>query len=104
MAWASWVLNWGFLKFTDAYDVTGQTERMCDMVKWPLKYFLRAWVPSKETLYVQVGLANVIVIIMLHVQTYCVAPEFYVARLNEQDRIVFGLSVSDCVLVFESIG
>ncbi|XP_052239386.1 endoglucanase A-like isoform X2 [Dreissena polymorpha] len=55
MAYSSWVLNWGFLKFTDAYNSAGQKNQMCDMVKWPLQYFLKCWIPSENTLYVQVG-------------------------------------------------
>ena len=54
MAWATWVLNWGFLEFTDAYDATHQTQAMCDMVEWPLDYFLKAWVLTDHSLYVQV--------------------------------------------------
>ncbi|KAH3741120.1 hypothetical protein DPMN_047839 [Dreissena polymorpha] len=54
MAYSSWVLNWGFLKFTDAYNSAGQKNQMCDMVKWPLQYFLKCWIPSENTLYVQV--------------------------------------------------
>ena len=55
MAFSSWVLNYGFLKFTDAYTSAGQKDMMCDMVKWPLEYFLKCWIPDQQTLYVQVG-------------------------------------------------
>ncbi|KAH3741117.1 endoglucanase E-4-like [Dreissena polymorpha] len=54
MAFSSWVLNYGFLKFTDAYISAGQKQMMCDMVKWPLEYFLKCWIPDQQTLYVQV--------------------------------------------------
>ena len=55
MSWSSWVLNWGFLKFQDAYEAAGQKDMMCDMAKWPLEYFLKCWVPDQQKLYVQVG-------------------------------------------------
>ena len=56
MAWSSWVLNYGFLKFQVAYDMANQTEEMCDMLRWPLEYFLKCWIPDEQTLYVQVRL------------------------------------------------
>lgn len=55
MAWSTWVLNLGFLKFRDAYETVGLKEEMCKMVKWPLKYFLKAWDPAEPALYVQVS-------------------------------------------------
>ncbi|KAH3741115.1 endoglucanase E-4-like [Dreissena polymorpha] len=55
MSFSSWVLNYGFLKFTDAYTSAGQKDMMCDMVKWPLEYFKKCWIPDQQTLYVQVG-------------------------------------------------
>ena len=58
MAYSTWVLEWGFLKFKDAYAASGQTDMMCDMIKWPLDYFLKCWVPDQNTLYVQVCLQN----------------------------------------------
>ncbi|KAH3741079.1 hypothetical protein DPMN_047797 [Dreissena polymorpha] len=54
MSFSSWVLNYGFLKFTDAYTSSGQKDMMCDMVKWPLEYFKKCWIPDQQTLYVQV--------------------------------------------------
>lgn len=54
MAWTTWVLNYGFLKFRDAYEVTGLTASTCDMIKWPLVYFLKAWDQSNHRLFVQV--------------------------------------------------
>lgn len=54
MAWATWVLNYGFLKFRDAYAATGLADDTCDMIKWPLEYFLKAWDQDNEQLYVQV--------------------------------------------------
>ena len=54
MAWSSWVLNWGFLKFQAGYEAGGQTDMMCDMARWPLEYFLKAWRPATQELYVQV--------------------------------------------------
>nr|BBJ26605.1 GH9 cellulase [Xylophaga rikuzenica] len=55
MAFTSWVLHWGFLRFPEAYEVTGQTNMMCDMIKWPLEYFLKCWQPDTKTLYTQIG-------------------------------------------------
>lgn len=59
MAYSSWALNYGFLKFRDAYADKGQTQMMCDSVRTPLEYFLKAWVPDQQTLWVQVGDGNV---------------------------------------------
>merc|ERR1712137_1191570 len=58
MAYSTWVLEWGFLQFKDAYAAAGQTDMMCDMIKWPLDYFLKCWLPDEDTLYVQVGDGN----------------------------------------------
>ncbi|WAR14642.1 GUN4-like protein, partial [Mya arenaria] len=55
MSFSSWVLNYGFIKFQDAYENSGQKDMMCDMAKWPLEYFLKCWIPDQQTLYVQVG-------------------------------------------------
>ena len=55
MAWSSWVLNYGFLLFEDGYKVVDLTEDMCDMVRWPLEYFLKSWLPDEDEFYVQVG-------------------------------------------------
>nr|BBJ26606.1 GH9 cellulase [Xylophaga rikuzenica] len=57
-AYTVWDLNWGFLEFREAYEVTGQTNMMCDMIKWPLEYFLKCWQPATNTLYTQVGDAD----------------------------------------------
>ncbi|XP_045161145.2 endoglucanase E-4-like isoform X2 [Mercenaria mercenaria] len=55
IAFSTWVLEWGMLKFKDGYKAAGQLDMACDMIKWPLEYFLKCWVPNKNTLYVQVG-------------------------------------------------
>ncbi|KAK3581340.1 hypothetical protein CHS0354_016184 [Potamilus streckersoni] len=55
MAMSTHILLWGFIKFQDAYRQAGQTNMMCDMIKWPLDYFLKCWIPESETYYVQVG-------------------------------------------------
>ncbi|KAK7093281.1 uncharacterized protein [Littorina saxatilis] len=54
LAWATVVLEWGFLTFKDAYKAAGQTEWMYEAVKWPLDYLLKCHVADDE-LYVQVG-------------------------------------------------
>ncbi|XP_045161141.2 endoglucanase E-4-like [Mercenaria mercenaria] len=55
MAFSTWVLGWGMLKFKVGYEAAGQLDMACDMLKWPLEYFLKCWVPNENTLYVQVG-------------------------------------------------
>lgn len=55
MSYSTWVLAWGFIRFQDAYQATGNKQMMCDMIKWPLDYFLKCWVPTENKLYVQVG-------------------------------------------------
>jgi len=55
MAYSSWVLNWGMIKFADGYEFANQVNMGCDALKWPLDYFLKCWVPDQQTLYVQVG-------------------------------------------------
>ena len=54
MAYSTWVLEWGFLRFQDAYKATGNLDKMCGMIKWPLDYFLKCWIPDQNVLYVQV--------------------------------------------------
>ncbi|KAL4221552.1 hypothetical protein ACF0H5_019809 [Mactra antiquata] len=53
MAFSTWVLEWGMYEFTNAY--TSQRQNICNMIKWPLDYFLKCWVEQNQTLYVQVG-------------------------------------------------
>ncbi|XP_053378705.1 endoglucanase E-4-like isoform X2 [Mercenaria mercenaria] len=55
MAFSTWVLEWGMLKFADGYKTAGQVNMACDMIRWPLEYFLKSWIPEKNILYVQVG-------------------------------------------------
>nr|BBJ26607.1 GH9 cellulase [Xylophaga rikuzenica] len=55
MSFATWVLNWGFLKFEDGYSSTGQKTMMCDMIRWPLEYFLKCWRPDLQVLYAEIG-------------------------------------------------
>ncbi|KAK3581339.1 hypothetical protein CHS0354_016183 [Potamilus streckersoni] len=55
MAMSTHILLWGFIKFQDAYKQAGQTNMMCDMIKWPLDYFLKCWIPDAQSYYVQVG-------------------------------------------------
>ena len=58
MAYSTWVLGWGMLKFKDGYQAAGNLDMACDMLKWPLDYFLKCWIPSENTLYVQVGVKS----------------------------------------------
>ncbi|KAK7471381.1 hypothetical protein BaRGS_00035987 [Batillaria attramentaria] len=54
MAWATTVLEWGLLEFKDAYEASGQLERMYECIRWPLDYFLKCHV-ADDVLYAQVG-------------------------------------------------
>lgn len=56
MSFATWVLNWGFIKFEDAYESAGLKAMMCDMMKWPMDYLLKAWRPDEQIAYALVGL------------------------------------------------
>lgn len=55
MAAATTNLLWGLVKWTDGYQSSGQLDMMYDMIKWPLQYFLKCWLPDTSTYYVQVG-------------------------------------------------
>ncbi|XP_060595558.1 endoglucanase A-like [Ruditapes philippinarum] len=55
MAWSTWVLLYGMLEFKDGYVSAGQKDMACDMIRIPLEYFLKCWIPDQQTLYVQVG-------------------------------------------------
>jgi len=48
------LLAGGYLKWTDAYTMTGLDGRLRDTLKWGLDYFLKCHVAEHE-LYVQVG-------------------------------------------------
>ena len=56
MAESVTLLEWSFLTFKDGYKSAGLQDMMCDMIKWPLEYFLKTWIPNEHTLYVQVRL------------------------------------------------
>nr|BAD01504.1 cellulase [Haliotis discus hannai] len=58
MSSTSTVLLWGYLQWKDAYATTKQTDMFFDMIKWPLDYFLKCWIPKSQTLYAQVGEGN----------------------------------------------
>jgi len=58
MAWATWVLNLGFLEFEDGYSAAGEKAMMCLTIKCPLDYFLKAWRPADNELYVQVRICT----------------------------------------------
>lgn len=55
MAAATTNLLWGLVKWKDAYQITFQLDAMYDMIRWPLKYYLKCWLPQNDTYYVQVG-------------------------------------------------
>jgi hypothetical protein len=60
MAYSTVVLNWGYLRYKDAYDAAGQSNWLLDSVKWPLDYLLKCYIPhdvsdpNDDELYVQV--------------------------------------------------
>lgn len=53
MAASTTILAWGLLQWKDAYQASGQLDRMYDCIKWPLDFFLKAHTGPNE-LYVQV--------------------------------------------------
>ncbi|XP_053378966.1 endoglucanase E-4-like [Mercenaria mercenaria] len=55
MAWSATVLLWGMLEFREGYNSAGQTDMACDMIRTPLDYFLKCWIPDQQRNYVQVG-------------------------------------------------
>ncbi|XP_046580062.1 endoglucanase E-4-like isoform X2 [Haliotis rubra] len=58
MSSTSTVLLWGYLQWKDAYATMKQTDMFFDMIKWPLDYYLKCWIPKSQTLYAQVGEGN----------------------------------------------
>ncbi|XP_046580066.1 endoglucanase E-4-like [Haliotis rubra] len=58
MSSSSTLLLWGYLQWKDAYATTKQTDKFFDMIKWPLDYYLKCWIPASQTLYAQVGEGN----------------------------------------------
>ncbi|XP_046331999.2 endoglucanase E-4-like isoform X1 [Haliotis rufescens] len=55
MSSSAFILAWGLSVWKDGYTAAGQLDQMYDMLRWPLDYFLRCWIPSKEEYYIQVG-------------------------------------------------
>ncbi|CAG2224740.1 E3.2.1.4 [Mytilus edulis] len=55
MAMSAHVLGWGLEKFKDAYEHAGKLNDMYDCLRTPLDYFLKCWIPSQQTYWVQVG-------------------------------------------------
>lgn len=54
MAMSAHVLGWGLEKFKDAYEHAGKLNDMYDCLRTPLDYFLKCWIPSQQTYWVQV--------------------------------------------------
>ncbi|XP_076092968.1 endoglucanase A-like [Mytilus galloprovincialis] len=48
-------LVYGFERFMDGYDALGKKDEMFDMLKWPLDYFMKCWIPDQQIYYFQVG-------------------------------------------------
>ncbi|GFR70523.1 endoglucanase [Elysia marginata] len=55
MASSTSLLAWSLNRFKAGYQQAGQLNQMYDMLRWPLKYFLKAWDPSQRVLTAQVG-------------------------------------------------
>lgn len=47
-------LVYGFERFMDGYDALGKKDEMFDMLKWPLDYFMKCWIPDQQIYYFQV--------------------------------------------------
>ncbi|XP_046333795.2 endoglucanase E-4-like [Haliotis rufescens] len=54
MAFSTTFLTWGLIRYKDAYEKTGQLEKMYECIKWPLDYFIKCHTQPDE-LYVQTG-------------------------------------------------
>ncbi|KAK6177430.1 hypothetical protein SNE40_015534 [Patella caerulea] len=55
MAATAHLLLWSYIQWPDAYSSTSLTDKFFDMIKWPLDYFLKCWIPAKNEFYMQVG-------------------------------------------------
>ena len=53
MAASTTLLEWGLLKYKDAYKASGQLDKMYDCVRWPLEWLLKCHTGDDE-LYIQV--------------------------------------------------
>ncbi|XP_071109511.1 uncharacterized protein [Haliotis cracherodii] len=58
MAFSTTLLTWSLLQYKDAYEKTGQLEKMYECIKWPLDYFIKCHTKPNE-LYGQVGDAGI---------------------------------------------
>ena len=54
MAGSTTTLLWGLLTFQEGYSASGQLERMREVARWPLDYFLKCWDAGNKILYGQV--------------------------------------------------
>ncbi|XP_046563047.1 endoglucanase 4-like [Haliotis rubra] len=54
MAFSTTLLTWSLLEYKDAYEKSGQLEKMYECIKWPLDYFIKCHTKPNE-LYAQVG-------------------------------------------------
>ncbi|XP_046564700.1 endoglucanase 4-like [Haliotis rubra] len=54
MAFSTTLLTWSLLDYKDAYEKSGQLEKMYECIKWPLDYFIKCHTKPNE-LYAQVG-------------------------------------------------
>ncbi|XP_046564701.1 endoglucanase 4-like [Haliotis rubra] len=54
MAFSTTLLTWSLIRYKDAYEKTGQLEKMYECIKWPLDYFIKCHTKPNE-LYAQVG-------------------------------------------------
>ncbi|XP_046563044.1 endoglucanase 4-like isoform X1 [Haliotis rubra] len=54
MAFSTTLLTWSLLEYIDAYNASGQLEKMYECIRWPLDYFIKCHTKPNE-LYAQVG-------------------------------------------------
>ncbi|XP_062574049.1 endoglucanase E-4-like [Saccostrea cucullata] len=54
MAATTTMLTWGLLRYKDAYQHSGQLDKMYECIRWPLEWLLKCHTGTNE-LYVQVG-------------------------------------------------
>ena len=51
MAASTTFLEWGLLRYKDAYKASGQLDKMYDCVRWPLEWLLKSHTRSEEVYF-----------------------------------------------------
>ena len=57
MSASTTLLEMGLLKYMDAYNASGQLDKMFDSVRWPLEWMIKCHTATNE-LYVQVKIGG----------------------------------------------